>query len=110
MVERLNIDRLPVKSDGFQYSPDHYMQCWQAGSGFHMPDTVDYASIFAEGDIYKKVNEGIVDEVWMFGPPYCGFYESTMAGKGGFYLNSPPLNLPGSLDRRVIVIGSIPAR
>ena len=105
VVERLNIDRLPVKSDGFQYSPDHYMQCWQAGSGFHMPDTVDYASIFAEGDIYKKVNEGIVDEVWMFGPPYCGFYESTMAGKGGFYLNSPPLNLPGSLDRRVIVMG-----
>ncbi len=29
VVERVNIDRLPVKCDGFQYSPDHFMQCWQ---------------------------------------------------------------------------------
>ncbi len=66
---------------------------------------MDYASLFEEADIYKKVNEGIVDEVWMFGPPYCGFYESAMAGKGAFYLNAPVLNLPGKLDRRVVVMG-----
>jgi hypothetical protein len=105
VIERVNIDRLPVKSDGFQYSPDHYMQCWQAGSGFHMPDSMDYAKIFEEADIYKKVNEGVVDEIWMFGPPYCGFYESVMAGKGAFYLNAPALNLPEKLERRVVVMG-----
>lgn len=105
VVERVNIDRLPVKCDGFQYSPDHFMQCWQSGSGFHVPDAMDYASLFEEADIYKKVNEGVVDEIWMFGPPYCGFYESAMAGKGAFYLNAPVLNLPGKLDRRVVVMG-----
>ncbi len=105
VVERVNIDRLPVKCDGFQYSPDHFMQCWQTGSGFHVPDAMDYARLFEEADIYKKVNEGIVDEVWMFGPPYCGFFESAMAGKGAFYLNAPAISLPGKLERRVIVMG-----
>jgi len=41
----------------------------------------------------------------MFAPPYCGFYESSMAGKAAFYLNAPVLNLPGKLDRRVVVMG-----
>ncbi len=102
VVERVNIDRLPVKCDGFQYSPDHYLQCWQAGSGFHSPDTVDYEKIFAEVGIAEKVNTGIVDEVWMFGPPYCGFYESVMAGKGAFYFKCAclePFSKNGSPDR-----------
>jgi hypothetical protein len=105
VVERVNIDRLPVKCDGFQYSPDHYLQCWQTGSGFHSPDTVDYEKIFAEAGIAEKVNTGIVDEVWMFGPPYCGFYESVMAGKGAFYLNAPALNLSVKMDRRIVIMG-----
>lgn len=105
VVERINIERLPVKCDGFQYSADHYFQCWQGKTGFHVPDMVDYARIFEEADIAKKVNEGIVDEVWLFGPPYCGFYESIMAGKAAFYLNAPALNLPEKMDRRVVLMG-----
>jgi hypothetical protein len=105
VVERVNIDRLPVKCDGFQYSPDHYLQCWQTGNGFHHPDGVDYEKIMDEAGVVDKVNEGIIDEVWMFGPPYCGFYESVMGGKNAFYLNAPSLNLPAKMDRRIVIMG-----
>jgi hypothetical protein len=29
--------------------------------------------------------------VWLFGFPYAGFWESTMAGRGAYFCNSPPI-------------------
>lgn len=45
-------------------------------------------------DFYKYCEEreqGNVDEVWIFTHPAAALYESTLAGKNGFWYNSPPL-------------------
>jgi hypothetical protein len=98
------MDSLPVKIDGYQYDPDEYIALLEAGSGFHQPDGVDYDAILADFDIVEKVNNAHIDEIWMFGPPYGGFYESVMAGPGSFWCNAPPLsNVP--VNRRFIIMG-----
>lgn len=51
---------------------------------------------------YKRIIEQGYDEIWLFGGPYFGFYESRMIGKGAYWLNSPSLELP---MKRVIVMG-----
>ena len=104
IVETHLAPAFPVKADGFVYDADAYLQSWQTGSGFHAPDMVDYQRILADFDIVAKVNSGAVDEVWVMGMPYAGFYESIMAGPEAFFCNAPPL--PGvSASRRFIIMG-----
>ena len=104
IVESLVVDKLPVKIDSFHYDPDEYITFLEAGSGFHQPDGVDYDDILADFDIVEKIDHDQIDEVWLFGPPYGGFYESVMAGPGSFWCNAPPLgNVPTT--RRFIIMG-----
>ncbi len=41
VVERVEVDKMPVKADGFVYNPDQFVKNLRAGSGFHQPDAVD---------------------------------------------------------------------
>jgi len=54
----------------------------------------DYARLIAECDLARKVEAGVIDEVWLFAYPYAGYYESRMAGPGAFWCSAPPLSLP----------------
>ena len=91
IAQRIEIDGFPIKQDGFRYTHDSYLKCWRSRSGFHQPDLVDYYALLDEFDIIRKVNSGAIDEVWLFGFPYAGYYESIMAGPGAFWCNAPPL-------------------
>jgi len=79
------------KADGFVYTADSFMASWRAGRGFHNPDGVDYQRLLREFDVIPMVNSGKIDEVWLFGFPYAGYYESIMAGPGAVWCNAPPL-------------------
>jgi hypothetical protein len=48
---------------------------------------------------------GDFDEVWFFSFPYAGDYESTMAGPGAFWCNSPPIKGTEHCRRRFVVMG-----
>jgi hypothetical protein len=50
------------------------------------------------------VAAGELDEVWLFGPPYGGFYESRMAGLGAYWCNGPPVE-GLACARRFVVMG-----
>jgi hypothetical protein len=91
VVERVMIDGFPTKADGFTYDAATYLACWRAGRGFHQPDNVDYHLLLSEVEAVEKVNAGTIDEVWLFGFPYCGYYESRMGGPGAFWCNAPAL-------------------
>ncbi len=107
VVERLEGSGFPVKQDGFAYTVDSYLACWRRRAGFHQPDAVDYHRLLAEFDVIERVNRGDVDEVWLFGFPYAGYYESIMAGPGAFWCNAPPL-APAPrqpAQRRFVVMG-----
>jgi len=104
IAERVEANRLPIKSDGFAYTADDYAHCWQSQSGFHSPDAVNYQLILNDFNIVAKINDGLIDEVWLMGFPYAGFRESRMGGPGAFFCNGEVLtNVP--TNRRFVIMG-----
>jgi hypothetical protein len=99
-----DLDLFPRKADGFRYTAESYLQCHHRGKGWHDPDAVDYAAAVAETGADAMVAAGAVDEVWLLGGPYFGYWESAMAGPRSFYINGGPL--PGiRCDRPFVVMG-----
>ncbi len=105
IVERIEVDGFPLKADGFRYDVDTYLRCWRSRRGFHQPDAVDYLALIREFDVIDKVESGRIDEVWLFGFPYAGYYESTMGGRGAFWCNSPPVAGSEHCRRRFVIMG-----
>jgi hypothetical protein len=105
IVERHEVDGYPPKVDGFVYDDAEYMRCWARRGGFHQPDAADYHSILDAFDLTNKVLRDEIDEVWLFGFPYAGYYESHMAGAGAIWCNSPPLARSEFCGRRFVVMG-----
>ncbi|MBI5670196.1 MAG: hypothetical protein HZC41_19545 [Chloroflexi bacterium] len=104
IVERMVADGFPVKADGFRYDEASYLQAWRDRS-FHQPDGVDYLALVREFEMIEKINDGAIDEVWLFGHPYGGYYESIMAGPGAFWCNAPPLVGTERAARRFVIMG-----
>lgn len=110
IVQTVEVDAIPRKADGYQYQPDELLGVLRGGVGAHQPDLADYEQILLDFNIPELVDAGQVDEVWMFAFPYGGFYESRMAGPGGFFCNAPPLNGAGTGTRRYLLMGFNPER
>lgn len=104
ITERIEVDKFPIKADGFAYTPEGYLEGTR-GKGFHQPDGVDYSILLSEFDILKRIREREIDEVWLFGFPYAGYYESIMAGPGAFWCNAPPLEGTQAAERRFVIMG-----
>ncbi len=87
IVEWIVAREFQKKTDGFVYSPQQYVDCFHKREKWHQPDGIDYPHFVADFGIVPRVVAGEIDEVWMFGAPYFGYYESAMAGKNAFYIN-----------------------
>jgi len=94
-IQRIKLDQFPVKADGFVYDADSFLACWnsQNHSACHMPDGVDYHKLLTDYgvDVCAMRNSGEIHELWVWGAPYFGYYESRLAGPSAFWYNSPPL-------------------
>jgi hypothetical protein len=104
IVERIEVDGFAVKRDGFVYDDKSYMQAWQTRQ-FHQPDAVDYLRLVYDFHMIEKINSGQIDEVWLMGIPYAGYYESIMAGPDAFWCNAPPLAGSEQTNRRFVIMG-----
>jgi hypothetical protein len=104
IVERIEVDGFPLKKDGFRYDERSFLGAWKSRQ-FHQPDAVDYLALVDEFRMIERVNSGQIDEVWLLGFPYCGYYESIMAGPGAFWCNAPPLERTGHAARRFVIMG-----
>ena len=91
VVEWMDIDTYPTKRDGFRYTNRSYMRCRAGQEAWHQPDAVDYPAILRDFELPRRVERGEINEVWLWGFPYAGFWESTMAGRGAYFCNSPPV-------------------
>jgi len=89
IVDWVDLDVYPVKEDGFRYDDDTYLANWAAGGGWHVPDLSDYDAIIDDNDLTLRVSTGEIDEVFLFGAPFFGYYESRMAGPNAYWVNSP---------------------
>jgi hypothetical protein len=93
IVEWNVVNEFQKKTDGFTYTPESYVKClrlWQSGSKsdpWHQPDGTDYAVSIERHKLVARVESGEIDEVWWFGAPWMGWFESSMAGQGAFYIN-----------------------
>jgi hypothetical protein len=105
IVQRIVADEIPVKADGFQYQPQDFVKFDHVGSGFHDPDAVDYPAIVNKFNLAQRIANDEFDEVWMFGGPYFGFWESTMGGAGAFFCNAPVIPGTETCPRRFVVMG-----
>lgn len=104
VVDRIELNEFPVKTDGFRYTPDTLMAVLQGGTP-RTPSMADYNHILTQLNIIKRVNDREIDEVWLFAFPHAGFYESRMAGKGAFWCNAPAMENTDSCNRKFIIMG-----
>jgi hypothetical protein len=86
IVQRNDVDALPTKIDGFCYTPQEYVNIALTHRGVHEPDAVDYHALLEQFSVLPRVAAGEIDEVWLFGGPYFGLWESTMGGASAFFL------------------------
>lgn len=104
VIEHLEIDEFPVKADGFHYTEQSYLKAWQQRR-FHDPDLVDYLELVRHFNMVERVSDNEIDEVWLFGHPYGGYYESIMCGPGAFWCNAPALRGTEHAARRFVIMG-----
>ncbi len=104
VVAQQEVDAFLVKQDGFQYTPQSYLDAMRRRTAFHQPDAVDYDRFLDEFDLVGRVNRDEIDEVWSIGYPYAGFFESRMVGPGAVFCNAPPLERRDA-RRRFVVMG-----
>jgi hypothetical protein len=104
VVEWQDVDAFPAKVDGFRYTEQSYLRCLAGEEPWHQPDAVDYHAIIREFHLAERVESGEIDEVWLWGFPYGGYWESTMAGKGAYFCNSPPVEGIGT-SRIFVIMG-----
>lgn len=87
IVDWRTIDEFPGKRDGFQYTPSTYAACLRSNDACHKPDGLDYEGMLAKVGVVPLIDRRTVDEVWLFGGPYFGYFEAAMAGPGAFDIN-----------------------
>jgi hypothetical protein len=104
IVMRRYYTDFPVKIDGFRYNSAMYLAAWERRIPFHQPDEADYERLLDQIGLANEIARGEIDELWLFGFPYAGYYESRMIGADAFWCNAPPLRLP-NVQRRYIVMG-----
>lgn len=63
---------------------------------------MNYEWFLKEFNILEDVNNGEYDEVWMFGGPLMGFYESRMVGETAYWCNSGGMIKP---SRNFVIMG-----
>ena len=100
IVETRIADEYPALLDGFRYDDASYDTAIQTGawhdSGF------DYWRFMVDNDLVRRVESGDLDEIWVYGFPGGGMWESTFAGQGGYWCNSSPV--AGATNKHLAVI------
>ena len=107
LAAKLELQTYPVLTNGLQYNDTTWAKTMQddktavrdANGNFVL---ADYQRILQDYKILQGIQNLQIDEVWIFGGPYFGFYESRMVGKGAFWCNAPALEQTG---RRFIMMG-----
>ncbi|AKM79069.1 MAG: hypothetical protein UX85_C0003G0135 [Candidatus Beckwithbacteria bacterium GW2011_GWB1_47_15] len=102
IVNWQDIDDFPVKESGFDFTDESYLDCMAQGNCDAA--TADYLKILDQFNICDRVNDNQIDELWIWGGPWFGFYESRLAGPDTFWYNSPPLAGTGC-QRQLPIMG-----
>lgn len=75
LVEWIDVDEFPAKRDGFRYDEASFLAMWKDRDLAHQPDAASYKALFEDADLARRVVNGDIDEIWVWGAPYFGFDE-----------------------------------
>lgn len=97
-------DAWPQKVDGFRYDETSYLAVISDTAKPHEPDNLDYRQLLNDAslDVCSSVNRGEIDELWMYGGPWFGFFESALAGPRAYFYNGAPIT--GTMCNRLLPI------
>ena len=105
IVERIELDAYPMLEDGFRYTDAQFLRNWHSRGGWHQPQMALYPAILRDAGFVAKLEGNQTDELWVFGFPYAGFYESCMGGHGAIWCNGPVIPETQRVARRFVVMG-----
>jgi len=90
------INAFPVFLDGRQYNETTYDTCRANSANCYTYngtwDMLDYNNLLNTYGICSLLNSGQMDELWLYGAGWFGFYEADQAGTGAFNTNGPVIN------------------
>jgi hypothetical protein len=89
IVETLVVDAYPPQRNGVAYDDGSFLACVATGYRQCAGDGTSYPGVIAQYGLADKVKSGAIDEVFMWGAPGMGFWESMMAGPGAYWINGP---------------------
>jgi hypothetical protein len=79
---------IPVKEDGYQYTPKEYWKAITVNGSEHRPDWMDYNIFIKKFDLISRKNNNEFDEVHIYGFPWIGAFESKLVSRKDIYCNS----------------------
>lgn len=89
----------------FEYLPQHLLEVIGGKREARMPMYIDYPALMRQYEIPLLVASREIDEVWLMGYPYAGFYEAAMGGPNPFWLTGPSIPNTEQSLRRFVVMG-----
>ena len=102
VVERIDRDEFPLKIGGFRYDATTYFTQPRPPFG---DVGANYHQIISDLNLFARIENREIDEVWIFAFPFAGFNESIMAGRCAFPCNSNPLDNTDNCSRRFVMMG-----
>jgi hypothetical protein len=107
VVNKVQVNYFPLAADGRQYDDTTWVlarkddkTAFRDAAGNYV--IADYRRLIQDFKMIQVVQNQLVDEIWMFGGPYFGFYESCMVGRGAFNCNGVPIQQD---SRRFVIMG-----
>jgi hypothetical protein len=109
VAQRNEIADFTTFTDGSKYTQETYLACMSNNANC-LKDAygswlmTDYPAMLNSIGICNLFNAGTIDELWMFGAPYMGWWEANQTGTGAFNTNGPviygtscnkPMNIMG---------------
>jgi len=83
------VDDFPTKQDGFHFTDASFLQCWEQNNCNQ--GMANYQKILSDFQVCDKRNNGAIDELWLWGGPWFGYWEAVMAGPNAFFTNGAPI-------------------
>lgn len=97
VAQHVMVRAFPNFTDGPVFSEAEFLACTATRPYNCREQRFDYARILREHQVCEKANAGQIDELWLMGGAYFGFWEANMAGPGAFDTNGPVV--PGTTCR-----------
>jgi hypothetical protein len=87
IVEWRNLNEIYAQEGGHRYTIEQYVRNRRTGKGWREHGMADYPRLLHEQNVVPLVDDGLVDEVWVFSDHFFGVFEASMAGPGAFFIN-----------------------